>query len=566
MSELWLAPSRYARPILEHPELKGRYPHLAEIGQQWHSLSQKMDESVISFTAAKRNEWLDEFEKLQRDLREKELPSRFFFSPLPSHYQNVPIYSRRRLPTGLMEAAFDTCFINRNWDGLDRIDDLATRDFFEDIDGVIHILKYPLHRYLSDELAEVIALLRRTDAAESVTLEWRALPQNHETLIVQMLDLAERYRFLRQLPNYEEYQLTKLDEDFKTLFGEPEKVAEEHLLSLSAYVAEMMRSRWQGYYRPLLEEEAERQPDGEKIPALALELPFGATLYPFQKLFHAYRAGRPFSLSLHFSVLNAHRRQAHLQEALGQELYSEHPERRKAALRILCELADFRVEALLLRYLPHEKEPDALMRILARLHQGITPVPISLLKELVHHSHDGVAGRALLLLARQNFEELPEVIAQLLAGGARLPLRPLARQILEKLQTKKAKKILRSLGPIPLLRSHQNPLPIDIDRSKSLKMTAEILENCDNPVKREAALRIFSAYPDSSEIDAFGSALADPERSLRSAAIALLSNSSHSSVRKLLTTRLMLENDPFLRLFLKEILSKEFQSNSASTE
>ncbi|HAA53746.1 MAG TPA: hypothetical protein DCE42_03280 [Myxococcales bacterium] len=548
--ELWSPPSRKAQPILKHPLLVDNCPGLIEIGDEvLGHIQEARPASEVSYPLEKKR-LLVALRELHRQLAQPSLPARFMFAPYVTERSPMPTYSRRRLPTGQMEAAFDTCYINRNWDGLERIDDLTMRDTFEDMEGFIRIVRVPLVHYLGGEIERWLMVLEST-LEDHVALCWRRDGESQDALILEVLEVAERWRQYEELPGYLPEALQQGEEMLAKMIDARGDAT--HVISaIGAYLSELMRAQWGGVYRRTSGETK----GATKVPAMSLHLPFGAIVNPIEKVMQAYEQKRKISLQLHLDVIDAHRRQGTLQGQLGRYISSGDILTRKAAVRILCTIADVRVEDMLIAHLSHEEQPDILLRMLDRLLEGYRKIPEDLLAPLVEHEQDSIASRAIMLLLRQKAKSLPKMLQTLLEGGERFALRPLARVVLEKLRTKEAKKVLRGLGPIPLRKEGVPVLIGTTTPSSRLPVLADVLEDSANPMTQTRAIEIFCLFPDREEEEMLGAALADPARHIRLAVVGLLSQSDHPTARQLLRGRLMFEEDPMVRDVLKEAVSE----------
>ncbi|MCK6509119.1 HEAT repeat domain-containing protein [Myxococcota bacterium] len=510
-------------------------------------------EASVAVDAAELLEHLTSF---ARALATETLPPRYAFAPMVRAGTPMPTFSRKRLKTGMLEAAFDRCLINRNWDGIDRFEDLTARSEIEDLTGVYRVLAQPLRVLLEPEILAWMGFLRRHQHEKIVQMTVTRYDGEADTLAVQVLERAERWRALFQLSDYLPERLEKAESRFLTLLSKAEphdeipKEITQEWTDIGAYLGEVLRANLGGEYARL---SASCGALGE--PAVGLLLPFRAEAFPIEKLMRAAKQKRKISLRLQADVQMAHRRQAGLLERLGAFLDDDERLRRRGAVRILSDIADTRVDHAFVERLFVEKDADLLVRLLERLRCAPFPVEAGALRPLVSHAEDGVSSRAIAILGQQQDPALPEQLQFLLAGGERIPLRPLVRQILEAYTGPHAKRILKSLGPIPSLQAGALlflPVP---PPSLGCPLLAEILENSDNPAQQESALQILCAFPDDEEEEALRRAIADPQRSLRIGAITLLATSDRPFPRQLLKGRRMFEDDPLVRSVLLEAIA-----------
>lgn len=500
--------------------------------------------------------FLDSLLAFSHALATESLPPRYVFAPMVRVGTPMPVFSRKRLKTGMLEAAFDRCLINRNWDGMDRFEDLTKRTEIEDLTGTYRILAQPLRALLESEIFGWIGFLRRHLHEKKINIVVSRYDGDADALAVQVLERAERWRALFQLSDYLPERLEKAEARFFTLLAKcgehstpPKEIAEE-LMDIGAYLGEVLRANLGGVYARL---SASCAPIGE--PAVGLLLPYRAEAFPLEKIMRAVQQKRKISLRLQADVQMAHRRQAGLLERLGSFLDDKERLRRRAAIRILSDIADTRVDHAFVERLFVEEDPDLLMRLLERLRHAPFPVEASALRPLVAHPEDGVASRAIAILGQQQDPTLPEQLQFLLARGERIPLRPLVRKILEGYDGPHAKRILKSLGPIPSISAVAplfSPLP---PPSSGCPLLAEILENSDNPAQQESAIHILCAFPDAEEDEVLRLAISDPQRSLRIGAISLLATSDRPFPRQLLKGRRMFEDDPLVRAVLLEAIA-----------
>lgn len=539
--EWWFVSSRRGEPLLSHPPFSTSFPLL-------RSLFPKPPMTLWSGEVDSVEIQIPDHDRLLRELRAmrmllrgqaSQLPQRFVFAPAVES-EALPLYSQRRLRTGNMDAGIGFCWINRNWDGLDRVEDLTLRDSFDDVHGEIRILRFSLWEWMRKDLNRWIHWLEQAGADLKLSLT-RDLHEAQGALNPHLI-LAEQGRTRLGLPGYRWQDLEKAE----TLCSQQLQHATEDdpamLEQVASYTLEVFRARWGGHFR------------ASSKPGLLLALPFGSTVQMLPRFQKARQSRKPIRLMLQAEVLKAHERQGALLEQMTWE--AEQPEmlRRKAAIRILSEIADARVEQFFIHRLTLETEPDLLMRLLDRLYRSALRVADESLEPLIRHSHDGVSARALLLLNRRNPEAVPEWIREELKGAQRLALRPLARYLLEKVATPRARKVLRDLGPIPLLAPGESMLPSSPYPSGDLSLTAEILEDTRNPTRQQQAIRLFSLFPDQEERETYGEALADPDPSVRRAAIGILVGSDRPMAIELLRGRAMFEQDPSLKKWVQEAM------------
>ncbi|MCB9642874.1 MAG: HEAT repeat domain-containing protein [Myxococcales bacterium] len=499
---------------------------------------------------------LEELEAFVAAFTKEEAPPRYLFAPMVKAGTPLPTFSRKRLKTGMIEAAYDRCLINRNWDGIDRFEDLTARNELEDLTGMYRIFSLSLRAYLEPTIQAWIGFLRRHLHEKTVDIVIFRYAGDAETLAVQVLERAERWRALFQLPDYLPERLEKAESRFLTLFAKidaaaspPEEMLRE-LMDLGAYLGEVIRASLGGCYAQL---EPSSEPLGE--PAVGLLLPFRAESYPIEKVMRALHQRRKISLRLQADVQMAHRRQSALLERLGAALDHDELARRRASLRIMADIADTRVDHAFVERLFVEKDDELLMRLLERLQHTPFQVEPTALYPLVKHPHDGVAARAIAILGGSQDPALPEILQLMLAGGERIPLRPIARKVLEGYTNPHAKRVLKSLGPIPSMTTG-TPLFSKLPPPRvGCPLLAEILENSNNPSQQDAALQILCAFPDEEEEEALRRAISDPQRSLRMAAVALLAESDRPFSRTLLKGRRMFEEDALVRLALLEAIA-----------
>ena len=494
--------------------------------------------------------FLAEVDALLKALGEEELPPRYFFSPLLAAGTPLPLFSRRRIKTGTMEAGIDRCLINRDWDGIDRFDDLTGREEIEDLTGYYKIHRVSLRDYLGGALWRGREMAARRMEGEKLAFVVAVYRGDTEALSQRIAERAERWRELFGLSSYLPEHLEMASARLGGVMEGGEKYLSE-IADIGAYLGEVMRAQLGGVYLSL---PASCQALGD--PAVALLMPFGAESYPIEKTLRAAKTGRKISLTLQADVQRSHQRQASLVSRLGRVLAEGTLIERRAALRLLAEIAETPVAHLFLERLRVEKEPDLLARMLDRLQDApfeIDPQPILL---LARHEADLVAARAIALLARDRVEALPLLLEELLAGGARIPLRPLARHALERYTEHHAKRILKSLGPIPLLGKEISlsfpPLP---SPRKNCPILAEILELAnERPELVEKALQILCAFSDLEEEEVLGTAIADPQLSLRESTLSLLVLTDDPLALHLLKGRRFFEEEPKLRMMILEAL------------
>ena|GEM_PF-2039805 len=566
LKEIWFSSHRSGSSILRYITTS---PHLQQSAHSTFELLRSLGPKIIQSIqenqglpcelVLKREDFLRELAAFQALIqKEQGLPKRYFFTPYLSLDTPLPKYSKRKLRTGLLQSGFDLCFINRNWDGLDRIEDLTHLDFFEDGEGTIRVLGIPLSEHLGAVLESWLAILEQHPKEGTVRLLVKPELKNRDQLALEVLQRAENWRLSHQVGDYSFDSLEKAERFLKDWVKKTKKItpgAIARVAEMGTYLGEVMRGMWGGYYRSLQDEPLEDDPHSDATSGYALELPFDRTVFPIVKVLESFKLGRALPLRLHIEVIQAHHRQGALFKRIERELYQDELNRRKAALRILCDIFDLRVDSILADYLLFEEEPELLMRAMERLQGVQIPLDLDCLKFFAVQDDDRVSARALSLLAKQQYSGLPELIQQLLKGKKRSLLRPLARKLLEDLGSKEAKKALRALGPIPILASGQRLIPGQVHPPGRLPLLAEILEDCANPNKLEAAIRILSIFPNDLEPETFGSALADPSPRLRMDAIGLLALSDRPIARKLLKGRLMLEKDPLVTALLKEAIA-----------
>ncbi len=579
LAELWIPRAKKGASVLADRRLQGHMPLLEKVSQVLKEtpLTEPLIRVPVDALLLHRD-WV----RLRHALQQVHAwPQRFWFTPVVEAHAVAPRFSRRPLSTGLMEAGYNVCYMNRNWDGIDRLDDLTDRHEFLDAAGTVGIEKQSLWDYMGGDLNRWMALLERGSFTE-VQLQFEPLGEDAEHSLAQVLQRAERWRKHAQLPGYDLLNLEHVERHWDSLL-KSRQTTYGKALDIGAYIAEMMRARWGGSYRKYEPKEQDdallpshvpqrdrkkplNMPDIE--PDVVLDLPFGRTLAPLHKALRSLLSKRKLAWRLQVEVLEAHRRQGALQQHLGRELYSSNPLRTRGALRLLWEIADLRVERLLAQRLVVEEDPLHLCVMMERLESAPKIVQPELLAQLAQDPDDAVASRALWLLFLQKEPQLPTLVERIFSGGQRASLRQLARHILMYWKSREAeakpywkgkdsetKKILRSLGPIPPPSSVEAMFPPIPGRWESLPLLSEILENCANPAKQEVAMKIVVEWPDQVEFDTLGSALADPDPKRRATTIGLLAESDRRQIRELLRTRLLFETDELCRRLLQAALA-----------
>ena len=566
LAELWIPRASKGEALLRDRRLQGKFPSfemmldaLETPGPPDEPVVCEVDPTVL----------LDDWTRLLTVLQQVHAwPSRYWFSPEMKRLGPAPRFSRRKLATGQMEAGYNLCYINRNWDGIDRIDDLSDRHAFEDALGTLIIHQQSMWDYLGPTLQDWHYLLSRGQLKEAiVTFERQG--ETAESHLEKVIYRAESWRLRTELPNYHEQCLDEVTKQWERLLKSPTATL-KFGLDLGAYVAEVMRAKWGGHYQ-----EAVSQPSGFPIPSrvptkrrkklevpefepnVELVLPFGRTIHPMRKALQTMQEKRKLAWKLQLDVLDAHRRQGQLIDQLGQELFANDSLRVRGALRLLWDIADLRVEDWFAQRLMVEDDPLHLCMLLERMEQAPKRVPGTLLATLVQESNDAISARALWLLYQRQEPQLAELIEQNFVAGERMPLRPLLRHILThwKKDRNKARRVLRGLGPIPPGTSVDALFPPIPGLWEPLPLLAEILEDCANPAKHEVALQMLEAWPNMTEDDTLGSALADPDPIQRAKTIGLLSGTDRPALRNLLRTRMMFETDDLCRRLLQAVLS-----------
>lgn len=556
LGELWFARRREARAAFSFPEISMGLQYLPDASEAFFPACVTQDVVV----SCGRDVLLADCERLCTNLQESvELPKRFAFGPLLPAETPVPLYSSRKMRTGSMIAGIDLCMINRNWDGTDRVEDLRLRDTFTDAVGDIRIVSRTLWEHFGDDLSSWMGLLQAAPEG-TIAIQVSRSDNESETYLTQVMERAERWRERWGVAGYEKQHLAIVDAQWKQIIAK-KRANVENALDLAAYVSELMRAQLGGFYETssaVVEDWPKKQ---SAIPAIQLRFPFDCQLQPFAKVARSLLAKRGINWSLQLDVFAAQKRQRGLFLGLTSALFQKDLSRQTAALQILLEIPDGRVDRILSSWLQRCEHDEQLLLVLDRLYQARFPVPRGVLSSLLGHPRDGVVARALWLLHRYGVEEMPEVLLSLLAGGKRMSLRPLARYFLETMMRKRKdkariRKVLKSLGPIPPHRSEAQLFPDPPKPLETMPLMAEILEDCANPARREAALAILALYPDRDEATVFGEALADPEPALRQATIGLLAESDRTMAIQLLKGRLLFEQDPACRVDMQKAIEK----------
>ncbi|TNE43467.1 MAG: hypothetical protein EP343_33515 [Deltaproteobacteria bacterium] len=578
LAELWIPRATKGESLLRDKRLQGQFPSLEAMMEVIETPGPPNEPVACEVDPVQLQ---DDWQRLVTVLKQVHAwPPRYWFSPEMDYPGPAPRFSRRKLDTGQMEAGYNLCYINRNWDGIDRLDDLTDRHAFEDALGTLTIQRQPMWDYLGQAMQKWLHLLTRGALKEAI-VTWERLGEEPETFLEQVMYRAESWRHRTDMANYHPNHLEQVAEQWEKLLQTP-GVTLKMGLDLGAYVAEVMRAQWGGTYRPYKPKESkEKIPDRVPTrrrkkapevpdfdPDVELVLPFGRTIHPMRKALQAMQEKRKLAWKLQVDVLDAHRRQGQLIDHLGQELFSEDTLRVRGVLRLLWDIADLRVEEWFAQRLMVEDDPLHLCMLLERMEQAPKRVPVRLLGSLVQESDDAVSARALWLLFHRQEPQLPDLIEQNFVAGERTAVRPLLRHILThwKKDPSRARRVLRGLGPIPPQSSPEDLFPPVPGLWEPLPLLAEILEDCANPAKHEVALQMLQAWPNLSEEDTLGSALADPDPVQRAKTIGLLSSSDRRELRALLRTRMMFETDDLCRRLLQAVLSPQpSTSTSAST-
>jgi hypothetical protein len=577
LAELWIPRSRRGIAILDDRLFDiGKFGQLRKVLEQLCEDKSVHNQQIgIEIDAVALLKDLRELALMLQDVRN--WPYRYWFAPAIECRDHLPLYAWRKMSTGLMESGFNLCYINRNWDGIERIDDLTQRDELLDAEGTIQIIRHSLWRHLGKDLKSWIALLERGNFSR-VSLSFTPIDHTADLSILEVLNRAENWRLSVKIPDYRPIHMQHVQEIWQQMM----KQSQLHLgsvLGLAAYVAELVRASWGGQYQtieahkaaealntaPITKITSEQRKNIERLkskitPSVTLKLPFGKSIMPLHQAAEAMVFRRSISWKLQYDILEAHQRQSGLIADLGCQLYSALPSRSRAALRLIEGISDIRIDQMLIERLITEKDELHLCIILERIENTPHHINNALLAELAHHCNDAVAARAIWILFCKKVDGLPALLEQILSGGQRIPLRPLARHILSHWNGTQAKRILRLLGPIPPALSVDSLLPILPKPWPKLPLLSEIMENCANPAKRETALNIISLWPDRTEEDTLGAALADPEPMLRCMTIGLIAESNHPKIRELLRTRLMFESDPLCRQCLQAALAPDTQN------
>lgn len=557
LGELWFARIPTARSVLECKKLPSKAPQL-------YALSNAAFPELLSGSFShviERSILLSELKSIQAQLHQGTWPKRFFFAPDLPLSSPLPSYSSRILRTGVMHAGFDLCMINRNWDGTDRIEDLTSREHFDDAVGVVQIIRRSIAEHLSSDLEVWIGFVEALQVS-AFEIRFERFETDPEKLLLKVQERAERWRQRWDIPDYQSFRIQRVEEQWKAILKR-KRPHYENVIDLGAYMSEMMRALWGGYYRPL--QEGDGIPTfGESIgisaqaePAVVLEFPFDCSIQPLEKVHRSLEQKKSVNWPLQIQVLSAQKRQRQLLVQLGHELYHPDFARQRAAFQILFEIPDARVDRMFVNWLSSCEDHDCTMYVLERLFQSRMRLDTELLIQLARHERIGISARAVWLLKRKKFKALPQLLRELLAGGLRIPLRPLGRHILEhwegnKAQRAEARKILKGLGPIPPAKSDEHFYPDPPTKIEMMPLLAEILEDSANPVRRETALRILMLFPNREETEALGLALADPEPQLRMATIGLLAGTDRYELLQLLKTRRLFENHPICSLLLQQ--------------
>ncbi len=553
--ELWISPSPRGNPILEHPffsdltVLRGLFPQLKTQSE----LSQQIEGTPIK-VAALRGEFQRLFKKLYQT---RPLPFRYWFvAPTEGDPLGRPIYSRRRLPTGLMEAAFDLCYINRNWDGNDRFEDLTEREIFLDSAGEIAIYPQSLAAFLAGELRSWRNLLSALPDHLELEPRLERADQLSEILALGSLNVAERARRRFGFPNYHPRNLQRLGELWKKMLTKRGNF-EDLALLLTAYFAEILRSQFPSVHYRRFEKPPDKREQIEdslfrEWRGVGLYFPYGLKLKLFYRAERAYFFKHNFSWNLIYESTASHLRQSEALLELASHLASPSAEHRRAALQILLAIGDLRAKQLLAFYLEKEEKARALSAILSALTPpppGIR-LPLGRLLQicLSPNSERTNAQKALELLAAYLREQFPTFIEKFIEKLPR-SLYPTLRQILKKQTSSQNKQLLKKLSVKGV--SNDNPQQ-NIPSLPPAPLLAELVENSSNPKKLQVAIKILSSYPASEELEQIGQALTDPDPTVRLAVIGLIGDSSSSEqLREQLKMRSLFEENPLCKRALK---------------
>lgn len=568
LAELWIPRTRQGQAVLQDNRWDTHIPVCLSV---LHNIQQHASPTSAWTVSVQGDAFLRELRQIRHVLRQIwAWPFRYWFSPVARSLHPTPLFSRRKLPTGLMEAGYQVCHINRNWDGIDRLDDLSLRDEFLDAAGTVYIVRQSLWAYLGSDLDRWISMLCRGHWGE-IELQFVPGQETQETWLEQIMARAERWRTTVGLPDYAIHRKDDVEKQWQQLLLQRTPFLGT-ALDIAAYVAEMMRTHWGGEYRAWTPEDQTgttlpfqapgsktKQPSNLPVPEpnVVLKLPWEQTVAPLHKAIHALFEKRKFAWPLQIDVLAAHRRQGFLLEQLGQELFSSHPTRVRGTLRLLWHIADLRVEEMLAQRLLLEQDPLHLCVILERLEQAPKRLQARTLGDLAQHPHPAVVARVLWLLFLRKDTQTPELIDHLTQQDTIFALRPLAHHVLTHTTGDRqlAKRVLRKLGPAPPVRSDDDLFPPKPGVWEPLPGLSEILEDCANPNKQKIALQILEDWPDLSELDTLGHALANPNPVERMQVMGLLSGSDQPRFRDILRTRLLFETDPLCRAALQSILA-----------